>query len=183
MSKKYIDIGAHGLNGDFYRDVTTDGPAFRADNLEIATRIAFNGCLREFDNLWREMRLVSIEPGKFTVDIYSLTNDPRHTHGEHHTETHIVEYYGPADMFTIEYEQDHCADPEYRRMLAAMKTAQNEGSSIVRASNRTGRIMFSDSVHFPRFTPDGEWFPWEHSYLNTDMKIARLQMQIAGITY
>ncbi len=183
MSKKYLDIGEHGLNGDFYRDITTDGPAFRADNLEIATRIAFNDFLRGFNNLWREMSLVSIEPGKFTVDIFDLSNDPRHNNGEHHTETHRVEYHGPADMFTIEYEQDHCADPEYRRMLAAMETAHKNGLSIVRASNRTGRVMFSDSVRFPRFTPDGEWFPWEHPYLNTDLKIARLQMQIAGIAY
>jgi len=181
MSKKYLNIGEHGLNGDFYR--TTDGTPFRADNLEIATRIAFNDYLRGFDNLWREMSLVSIEPGKFTVDIYSLTNDPCHTHGEHRTETRTVEYYGPADMFTIEFEQDHCADPEYRRMIIAMETAHKNGSPIVRASNRTGRVMFSDSVRFPRFTPDGEWFPWENSYLNTDPKIARLQMHIAGINY
>ncbi len=181
MSKKYLNIGEHGLNGDFYRDPATENGAFRADNLEIATRIAFNNYLRDFDNLWREMNLVKIETGKFTVDIYSL--DPRHTHGKHHTETHTVEYYGPADMFTIEFEQDHCDDPEYRQMITAMEMAQKRGEPTVRISNRTGRVMFSNSVRFPRFTPDGEWFPWEHPYLNTDLKIARLQMQIAGITY
>ncbi len=181
MGKRYLVIGDHGFSGDFYRDTTIiDGPAFRADNLEIATRIAFNNHLREFDNLWREMTLISIEPGKFTVSI--LTVDPQRAH-ESRTETHTVEYYGPAEMFTIEYEQDHFVDPEYHRMLAAMETAHKNGIPAVRSSNRTGRIMFSDSIRFPRFTPDGEWFPWEHPYLNADLKIARLQMHIAGIAY
>jgi len=191
MSKKYMEIGEHGLSGDFYRDLTTEGGAFRADNLEIATRIAFNEYLRDFDNLWREMELVSIEPGKFTVDIYSLADDPRHTHGKHHTETHTVEYYGPADMFTIEYEQGRCADPEYRQMLAAMDRAQTEGSPAVRISKNSGRVMFSESVRFPRWRPDvpadapidDRWWPSENNYLSTDISLARLQMQIAGINY
>jgi len=176
MAKKYLEIGEHGLSGDFYRDATDNEPAFRADNLEIATRIAFNDYLRRFGNIGREMRLNGIEPGLFTVDV---SEDG----GDSFTETHTVEYYGPASMFEIESVMDRCADPEFRRMLSAMETALETGSPSVRSSNRTGRVMFSESVRFPRYLPDGEWLSWEHKYLSTDIETARIQMQIAGITY
>ncbi len=175
MAKKYLEIGDHGLNGDFYRDATDDGPAFRADNLEIATRIAFNDYLRRFDNIGREMWLESIEPGRFTVDVSEG--------GDSLSETHVVEYHGPADMFQIENVIDGCDDPEFKRMMAAMNAALESGSPSVRSSNHTGRVMFSESVRFPRYRPDGEWLSWEHKYLSTDIETARIQMQIAGITY
>lgn len=180
MSKKYLEIGEHGLNGDFYK--WDDGMgAYRADNLEIATRIAFNEYLKSFNNIGREMRLLSIEPGKFTVGI----NDG----SDYATETHTVEYFGPADMFTIEYEQDHCADPEYRRMITAMNLAAENNHPSVRVGRRTGRVMFT--ISFPRWRPDvpvdapidERWWPSGHSYLSTDISLAKLQMQYAEINY
>lgn len=177
MAKKYLEIGDHGLNGDFYIDSTDpDGAAFRADNLEIATRIAFNDYLRRFDNIGREMTLKSIKPGSFTMFTREDGEDSS-------IETHTVEYYGPSNMFEIESVMDNCDDPEFKRMLAAMETALNAGSPSVRASKRTGRVMFSESVRFPRYRTDGEWLSWEHRYLSTDIETARIQMQIAGITY
>lgn len=88
----------------------------------------------------------------------------------------------PADMFTIEYRQDHCTDPEYRRMIAAMEAACDAGETTVRRSKRTGRVMFFE-VALPRYTPDREYISREHDYLSTDIKIARLQMDAAGIAY
>ena len=189
MSKKYLEIGEHGLNGDFYHDATDDRGSFRADNLEIATKIAFNKFLRDFDNLWREMTLVSIVPGKFTVLVDDLTDDPRHINGKSRTETHTVEYYGPADMYTIEYEMDHCTEPEYHKMLTAMNIAAENNHPAVRIGRRTGRVMFA--ISFPRWRPDvptnasidKRWWPAEHSYLSTDITLARLQMQYAEINY
>jgi len=165
MSKKYLNIGEHGLSGDFYS--CEDGPAFRADNLAIATKIAFNNWLHDFNPLHRECTLVSISDGSFTV---SITDDGEPTR----TETHIVVYYGPSDMFTAKYWHEHAEQwhleryTEMERMVAA-------GDTLVRRSNRSGLVMFA--IHFPRYQNNGEWWSSENHYLSDEKPLADQQWE------
>ena len=165
MSKKYLDIGEHGFNGDFYK--CDGGPAFRADDLSIATKIAFNHWLSEFDPLYRECSLVSINDGTFTVSITEC--------GETHFETHTVSYYGPADMFTVE-SAHRSGDDWYKQKYAELEKLAASGDSRVRISNRSGMVMFNISC-FPRYRSNGEWWDREHTYLSTDRDLAEEQLE------
>jgi hypothetical protein len=169
MSKKYLEIGEHGLNGEFYS--CEDGPAFRADNLAIATKIAFNNWLREFNPLYRECSLVSISDGEFTV---SITDDGEPSR----TETHTVGYFGPADIFTADYkllqaiEQDWFFD-----LYSKMEKLLNAGDPRVRMSKRSGLIMFN--IHFPRYDKNGDWWSSENRYLSDERDLAEQQWEYA----
>lgn len=164
MSKKYLNISEHSFSGDFYH--CDGGPAFRADNLAIATKIAFNSWLHDFDPLYRDCTLISIVDGSFVVSI---------TDGEmSRIETHSVSYYGPGDMFTAKYIHQHSEQwhsdryAEMERMLAA-------GDPRVRRSNRSGLVMFS--IHFPRYDKNGEWWSGENTYLSEDKSLADQQWE------
>lgn len=165
MSKKYLNIGEHGLNGDFYR--YDDEPAFRADNLVIATKIAFNDWLRQFNPLYRECSLVSIVDGSFTV---SITDDGEPSR----IETHTVAYYGHGDMFTAEYRHEH-AEQWHTERYAEMERLLTAGDSRVRRSNRSGLVMFA--IHFPRYQNDGEWWSGENHYLSDEKSLADQQWE------
>lgn len=163
MAKHYLEIGEHGLNGDFYLCNEQPG-VFRADNLAIATKIAFNNYLKNFDNLGHDCRLKSITDGEFTVS--TDTGD----------ETYTVKYYGPAGMFTIEYEHKNGSDA-YQKMYQKMVEMCESGDNRVRKSNRSGMVMFSSG--FPRYRKNGEWWDWEHTYLSTDPELAAEQFEYA----
>ena len=175
MSKKYVDVGPHGYYGDFYRIADCD--SFRADSIEIATKIAFNNWLYNFDNLYRSCRLDSIEPGKFTVTIWNHSRSGATTGSE--SRTYVVEYFGPGNMFEPCVIQDQCDDPVFRGLLEKMKKMAAAGDARVRAGNRTGRVMFSENISFPRYHADGEWWSSEHRYLDTDSVYAAEQMKYA----
>lgn len=155
MSKKYLEIGVHGFNGDFY---TCDGgAAFRADNLAIATKIAFNNWLSGFNPLRSECSLVSIGDGSFIV---SISEDGENTR----TETHVVAYYGPGDMFTAEGRHAVAMQQKwYAEKYATMEALLSADDPRVRLSKRSGLIMFT--VNFPRYRENGEWWSKENSYL------------------
>lgn len=165
MSKKYLTIGEHGLNGDFY--CGDDGIAFRADNLSIATIIAFNNWLSEFNTLYRECSLISITDGTFTVSVTE--------HGETYNETHTVNYHGPSDMFTIE-STHRSGDDWYKQKYTELETLAITGDTRVRKSNRSNMIMFNVSC-FPRWRSNGEWWDREHTYLATDRNLAEEQLE------
>lgn len=156
MSKTYFEIGSHGYNGQFYICDEQSG-AFRADNLAIATKIAFNNYLRDFDNLGHECSLVSITDGEFTVQ----TDQGR--------ETYTVSHYGPADVFTVEHAHKIGSDA-YQKMYQKMIEMADSGDSRVRRSKRSGLLMFT--CQFPRYRKNGEWWDREHSYLSTDLDLA-----------
>jgi hypothetical protein len=165
MSKKYLTIGEHGLNGDFY--CGDDGIAFRADNLAIATKIAFNNWLHDFNPLYRECTLVSISDGSFTV---SITDDGEPSR----TETHYVSYHGPADQFTAGYIHQH-AEQWHAERYTEMERMLTAGDPRVRRSNRSGLVMFN--IHFPRYDKNGEWWSSENTYLSDDKTLADQQWE------
>lgn len=168
MSKHYLSLPPHGLNGDFYR---YGDEIFRADNLEIATMIAFNRWLEQFDNLGHECTLKLIGAGEFVVatDTGVVIEDD-------------IEYYGPPDMFTAVFQMAHCDDPEILRMASAMLAALESGHPSVRRSNTSGAVIFTEDV-FQRFERwcDGEYISGLNHHLSTDPETARMQMRIAGI--
>jgi hypothetical protein len=165
MSKKYLNIGEHGLNGDFY--FCEDGQAFRADNLAIATKIAFNNWLHDFNPLYRECTLVSITDGLFTVSIADDGEPSR-------MEMHSVAYYGPGDMFTAEYIHQH-AEQWHAERYAEMERMLTAGDPRVRCSNRSGLVIFA--IHFPRYDKNGEWWSGENTYLSDDKPLADQQWE------
>lgn len=176
MSKQFIEIGAHGYYGDFYRS-NHDDIAFRADNLEIATKIAFNNWLYNFDRLYRSCRLISIDPGKFTVEIYSHSRKSGASIGSQ-TKTYTVQYHGPADMYEAPVIQDNCDNPEFQQILIRMQQMADDGHPAVRISNRSGRVIFSN-IGFPRYHADGKWWSSENTYLDTNPVYATEQMEYA----
>ena len=165
MSKKYLNIGEHSLSGDFY--ACDNGPAFRADNLAIATKIAFNNWLHDFNPLYRECTLVSIADGSFTV---SITDDGEPSRKE----THAVAYYGPGDMFTAKHIHQH-ADQWHIERYAEMERMLAAGDPRVRRSNRSSLIMFA--IHFPRYQNNGEWWSSENHYLSDEKTLADQQWE------
>jgi hypothetical protein len=70
---------------------------------------------------------------------------------------------------------------EIARMELALEAALAAGVGSVRRGRRTGRIMFA--CGFPRYLPNGDWWPSETPYLSRDLTIARAQMKHAGIAY
>jgi len=165
MSKKYLSIGEHCLYGDFY--CGDDGVLFRADNLAIATKIAFNGWLRDFNPLHRECSLISISDGSFIVSITDDGEPPR-------TETHYVSYHGPADQFTVEYLHKN-ANTWHAERYAKMEQMLANGDPRVRRSNRSGLVMFA--IHFPRYQNNGDWWSGENTYLSDDKTLADQQWE------
>lgn len=165
MSKRYLTINKHNFNGDFY--CGDNGIAFRADNLAIATKIAFNRWLRDFDPLNRECSLVSISDGSFTVLISER--------GETRTETHHVSYHGPADQFTVKYIHQH-AEQWHAERYAEMERLTSNGDPRVRLSKRSGLVMFN--IHFPRYDKNGEWWCGD-TYLSDDKTLADQQWEYA----
>ena len=173
MSKHYLKIGEHGYWGDFYQcDAADNGFPFRADNLAIATKIAFNSWLSEFDNLYRECRLVNIADGSFTVSIHEVG-------GDWYNETHHVSLHGPADMFTVEYAH-RAGDEWYQQKYHNMEKLCAAGHPGLRRSNRSGMVMFD--MYFPRYRADGEWWSSENTYLSTDQALAEEQIEYAFAT-
>lgn len=201
MGKYYLDLDDHGYNGDFYRfnDGTERGSIYRADNLKIATQIAFNEWLSNFDNIYYSCILVSLTPGRFIVSI------SKHDRGtgcviQTESETFTVEYYGPADMFTAEYKCNQAIknNPEYQRMIQGMCAAYCAGNENVRYSKRSSSIIFSESVIFPRYkfgynalSAEEQMERFDEYYISSeslhldydDIEIARIQMQSAKIAY
>ncbi len=169
--RKYLNIGPHGFNGDFY--VCEDGLPFRADDLEIATRIAFNNWLHGFDNLYHSCTLDTIEPGRFTVTITQHASNGASDGSL--SRSFGVRYYGPANMFTIRYEYDHCRLPEFREYYEEMLREAESGNPGVRLSGSSGMVMFN--IGFPRWRRNGDWWSREHDYLSTDIELAREQME------
>lgn len=167
MSKRYIKLPEHGLNGDFYQ---YNGDVYRADDLMIATQIAFNKWLEGFNNLRHECTLRHIEAGRFEVQT---------------DEGLVIEdgigYFGPANMFAIETVQD--SQPvEYQQMLATMEAACKADNPNVRRSKRTGRVMFSEQAMRQMPSWYGEtYISHADPYLSADREIANLQMQWAGL--
>jgi hypothetical protein len=155
----------------------TSEDVFRADNLKIATQIAFNNWLWRFDRLYRSCSLQSLEDGEFVVTINNHNRDGSIQNG--HSETHTAEYYGPADMFTAEHLHEHGGD-EYRRLYKQLEGMLTAGDPRVRRSNRSGLIMFTCS--FPRYRADGDWWSSENTFLSTDPGLAYEQIEYALAT-
>ncbi|GJL55808.1 MAG: hypothetical protein NPIRA02_29400 [Nitrospirales bacterium] len=174
--KTYMNIGEHGLNGDFYGD---DQEIFRADNLEIATKISINRRIREFDALYKSCQVSHWEPGQYTLSI------SHHQSGSGRVmrtvdETVTVRYAGPSDMYTIEYQYAHCEDDEIRELIDRMERMCVDGHPSVRRSKKTDLVMFAESVRFPRWHADGEWWESENNYLDlSNIHYAREQMAYA----
>lgn len=175
--KKYIITDVHGYAGDFY--ICGDN-IFRADNLKIATQIAFNNWLHGFDALYRSCRLVSLEPGTFTVNIM---NHDRRSGSEIDSEfiTIFVKYYGLANMFEAPVIQKKNTDPAFLELLSEIQRLSDAGDSRVRISNRSGLVIFNCT--FPRYHADGSWWSSENSYLDTNPVYAREQLEYALATY
>jgi hypothetical protein len=170
MSKHYLEIGEHGYFGDFYQcDAVDEGCSFRADNLAIATKIAFNSWLHGFDNLYRECRLSKIIDGSFTVSIHE-------DGGDWYDETHTVSYYGPGDMFTIEYAHRN-GDDWYKQKYSELESLCAAGHPGLRVSKRSGMVMFE--LSFPHYRADGEWWSGENTYLATNRALAEEQLEYA----
>lgn len=165
MSKKYLTVDPHGLCGDFY---SCENRIFRADNLHIASQVAFNNWLREFDNRGCSCTLKNISDGSFTVEICD--------HGHYYTETFSVSHHGPADMFEVEYQHKH-ASPEYHILYAKMIELYESGHPSFRKSKKSGMVIFSCS--FPRYRKNGEWWDRETPYLSTDIELAQEQLKYA----
>jgi hypothetical protein len=171
MSKKYLNIGEHGLNGDFYS--CDNGPAFRADNLSIATKIAFNNWLSEFNPLYRECSIISITDGSFTVSITEYRE-------ETYTETHTVKYHGPANMYTIQAIHS-TGDDWYKQKYSDLEKLAIAGDTRVRMSKSSGMVMFNVTC-FPRWRSNGEWWDREHTFLSTDRDLAIEQLEYVFAT-
>lgn len=168
MSKHYLKIGEHGYWGDFYQcDAADDGFPFRADDIGIATKIAFNSWLSRFDNLYRECRLANITDGSFTVSIHDAG-------GDWNDETHHVSYHGPADMYTVEYAHQR-GDDWYRQKYSELESLCDAGHPGLRRSKRSGMVMFD--MYFPKYRADGEWWSSENTYLSTDRALAEEQLE------
>lgn len=172
---KFITVDPHGFNGNFF---SHDGYISRADNLHIATQLAFNRWLFNFDRLYRSCRLVELSDGKFTVEIKSHARNSGAVIGTE-IETHHVDYYGTADMFTSEFLRQN-ANPEIASLYAAMERAAESGCPSVRRSNRSGAVVFT--TRFPRYRTNGEFWSNESAHLAYDnLDLAREQMAAAGI--
>lgn len=179
--KHYLEIGEHGYWGDFYRcHAVDDGAPFRADNLAIATKIAFNAWLHQFDNLYRECRLISIEDGRFTVEITEIHPQRlRHIRTNSRTVSLDVDYCGPWDMYTAEYAHRNGAD-WYKQKYAELERMAESGDRRVRRSHRSGLVMFN--LAFPRYRRDGTWWSSEHTYLSTECALAEEQLEYVYAT-
>lgn len=171
MSKKYLKIGKHGLTGDFY--VCDGGDAFRADNLAIATKIAFNNWLSGFCALNQGCSLVSIFDGEFTVSI-----EPNNESS--YTEKHTVQYHGPADMFSIQFVHNS-GDEWYKQKYNELEKLAITGDPRVRVSKSSGMVMFN-IMCFPRYRSNGEWWDREHTFLSTDRGLAVEQLEYVFAT-
>jgi len=188
----FINVPQHGYSGDFYswwaegrQRHSTDVDCFRADDLDIATQIAFNNWLRDFDRLYQSCELIYIEAGRFEV---AISNHSRNSGAIYGTtrRVFIVEYFGPANMFEANYLAQNAESNDIARYVEIMRAAIADGNPNVRlskgGSNSANEAMPVFTCGFPRYRSDGEWWPSESMHLAyDDVALATDQMRHAGL--
>ncbi len=179
----FIEIPNHGYTGDFY--ACNGGAAYRADNLDIATQLAFNNWLFNFDRLYRSCSLISIEPGWFGVKISSHSTRSGVVLSTE-TREFSVKYVGPANMFEANYKAATFSDEEIGHYIDVMRNAAIAGNPNVRLSkggaNPTNKGLPLFACRFPRWRENGDWWPSESMHLAyDDATLAREQMIYAGL--
>lgn len=175
--KTYLKIPEHGHNGDFYH--CGEGDIFRADNLEIATMLAANHWLYNFDNVHRSCEHICCNGGEFQFRVEGKNFG--------YEVIRQVEYYGPANMHEANFLMGKAAsNPLIVHYILIMRTALQSGNENVRlskgSSNSANEGLPMFTCQFPRWRENGDWWPCGSAHLcYTDVDMATDQMRHAGL--
>ena len=114
----------------------------------------------------------------------SLSEDGRSiiVSGDNHWNSVLpVEYIGDVDMWSPYTALKNCTNQTILRYKKIMNDVLQNGDSRVRLARRSGQVIFSEAVKFPRYRTNGDWWPSENRCLDTDVDCATEQMHAAGM--